>query len=76
MGGLKYVSNSKNCKSVQNSWLFRSFEFENGSRMSDKKLVIFEFKYFQNKKGYKQAVKSTRIKQNYCIEHTVFISFR
>ena len=32
------------------SWLFKSFEFENGSRMSDENLVIFEFKYLQNKK--------------------------
>ena len=28
----------------------QSFEFGNGSRMSDKKLVILEFKYLQNKK--------------------------
>ena len=32
------------------SWLFKSFEFGNGSRMSDKNLVILEFKYLQNKK--------------------------
>ena len=30
--------------------LFKSFKFGNGSRMSDKNLVIFEFKYLQNKK--------------------------
>ena len=30
--------------------LFKSFEFGNGNRMSDKKLVILEFRYFQNKK--------------------------
>ena len=30
--------------------LFKSFEFGNGSRMSDKNLVILEFKYLQNKK--------------------------
>ena len=28
----------------------QSFEFGNGSRMSDKNLVILEFKYLQNKK--------------------------
>ena len=30
--------------------LFKSFEFGNGSRMSDKNLVMLEFKYLQNKK--------------------------
>ena len=30
--------------------LFKSFEFGNVSRMSDENLVIFEFKYLQNKK--------------------------
>ena len=30
-----------------------------------KKLVIFEFKYLQNKKRQKQAVKNTRIKNSY-----------
>ena len=30
--------------------LFKSFEFGNGSRISDEKLVIPEFKYLQNKK--------------------------
>ena len=30
--------------------LFKSFKFGNGSRMSDKNLVILEFKYLQNKK--------------------------
>ena len=45
--------------------LFKSFEFENGSRMSDKKLVKLEVKYLQNKKWYKQAVKSTRIRKSY-----------
>ena len=44
---------------------FKSFEFENGSRMSDKKLVKLEVKYLQNKKWYKQAVKSTRIRKSY-----------
>ena len=29
--------------------LFKSFEFGNGSRMSDEDLVILEFKYLQNK---------------------------
>ena len=45
--------------------LFKSFEFGNGSRMSDEKLVILEFKYLQNKKWQKQAVKSARIKKSY-----------
>ena len=53
--------------------LFKSFEFGNGSRMSDEKLVVPEFKYLQNKKWQKKAVKSARIKKNiYCF--TVFIS--
>ena len=30
--------------------LFKLFEFGNGSRMSDKNLLILEFKYLQNKK--------------------------
>ena len=30
--------------------LFKSFEFGNGSRISDENLVILEFKYLQNKK--------------------------
>ena len=33
--------------------------------MFDKKLTIFEFKYLQNKKWYKQAVKSTRTTKSY-----------
>ena len=28
----------------------QSFEFGNGSRISDEKLVVLEFKYLQNKK--------------------------
>ena len=32
------------------SQLLKSFEFGNGSRMSDENLVILEFKYLQNKK--------------------------
>ena len=32
------------------SQLFKSFEFGNGSRISDENLVILEFKYLQNKK--------------------------
>ena len=43
--------------------LFKSFEFGNGSRMSNEKLVILEFKYLQNKKWQKQAVKSI-VKKN------------
>ena len=46
-------------------WLFKSFEFGKRSRISDKNLVILEFKYFQNQKWYKQAVKSARIKKSY-----------
>ena len=30
--------------------LFKSFEFGNGSRMSDENFVLLEFKYLQNKK--------------------------
>ena len=30
--------------------LFKSFEFGNGSRISEENLVILEFKYLQNKK--------------------------
>ena len=45
--------------------LFKSVEFGNGSRISNKKFVILEFKYLQNKKLRKQAVKSTRIKKSY-----------
>ena len=45
--------------------VFRSFEFGNGSRMSNKNLVILEFKYLQNKKWYKYAVKTARIKKRY-----------
>ena len=32
------------------AWLFKLFEFENGSRMSNENLVILEFEYLQNKK--------------------------
>ena len=32
------------------AWLFKSIEFGNGSRISDEKRVILEFKYLQNKK--------------------------
>ena len=37
----------------------------NGSRMSNKNLAILEFKYLQNKKWLKQAIKSARIKMSY-----------
>ena len=47
----------------------------NGSRMSDKKLTILEFKYLRNKKWYKQAVKRTRTRKLHNIL-TVFISLR
>ena len=45
--------------------LFKSFKFGNGSRMSDENLVILEFKYLQNKKWQKQAIKNARIKKSY-----------
>ena len=45
--------------------LFKSFKFGNGSIMSDENLVTLEFKYLQNKKWSKQAVKSTGIKKSY-----------
>ena len=49
---------TKNYDQIMNgSWdmvwdtrLFKSFEFGNGSRMSDENLVMLEFKYLQNKK--------------------------
>ena len=37
-------------KIVDYSRLFKSFEFGNGSRISDENLVILEFKYLQYKK--------------------------
>ena len=52
-------------KNFYQARLFKSFEFGNGSRISDEDLVILEFKYLQNKKWYKQAVKSARIKKSY-----------
>ena len=42
--------------------------------MSDENLVILEFKYLQNKKWQKQAVKSARIKKSYR-EHTDYSHF-
>ena len=45
--------------------LFKLFEFGNGSTMSDENFVILEFKYLQNNKWQKQAVKSARIKKSY-----------
>ena len=45
--------------------LFKSFEFGDGSSMSDAKIVLLEFKYLQNKKRQKKAVKSTRKKNSY-----------
>ena len=49
---------------------FKSFEIGSGSKMSDEKLTILEFKYLQKKKWYKQAVKSPRTRKS-----SVFISF-
>ena len=45
--------------------LFKSIKFRNGYRISDEKCVKLEFKYLQNKKWQKQAVRSTRIKKSY-----------
>ena len=39
-----------NLMNLMTSRLFKSFEFGNGSRMSDENLVILESKYLQNKK--------------------------
>ena len=50
------------------SRLFNSFEFGNGSRLPDEKLTILEFKYLQNKKWYKQAIKV--LEQGRVIKHT------
>ena len=44
--------------------------------MSDEKPVVLEFKYLQNKKWLKQAVKITRIKKSYRMLLNVFISLR
>ena len=48
--------------------LFKSFEFGNGSRMSDEKAVIFCHKFViscpQNRKWQKQAIKNIRINKN------------
>ena len=41
----------------QHSWLFKSFEFGNGSRMSDANLAILEFKYLQKKKMMETSCK-------------------
>ena len=54
--------------------LFKSFEFGNGSRMSDKNLVILEFKYLQNKIWQKQAVKTASYLQ-LVIEHNDYFHF-
>ena len=35
------------------------------AEISDENLVVLEFKYLQNKKWWKQAVKSARIKKSY-----------
>ena len=43
------------------SWLLRSFKFGNGSRMSNEKLVILEFKYLQKKKKLKTSCKATML---------------
>ena len=40
--GLNFAPKTHGC--------YKSFEFGNGSRMSDENLVILEFKYLQNKK--------------------------
>ena len=61
----------------ENTQLFKSFEFGNGSRMSDKKLTILEFKYLLNKKMVlKQAVKKYYKKEELQNILTVFISLK
>ena len=45
--------------------LFKSFEFGSASKMSDEKLTLLEFKYLQNKRWYKRAVKITRARKRY-----------
>ena len=37
-------------RQTNGTWLLKSFEFGDGSRISDEKLIILEFKYQQNKK--------------------------
>ena len=54
-----------NFKEGRMTRLFKSFEFGNGSRISGENLAILEFKYLQNKKWQKQAVKSARMKKSY-----------
>ena len=44
------AENNNKGAAVGQTGLFKSFEFGNGSRMSEKNLVILEFKYVQNKK--------------------------
>ena len=36
-------------KGTCSTWLFKSFEFRNRSRISDEKLAILEFKYLRDK---------------------------
>ena len=45
-----YIDIFKSNKKCIVTQLFKSFEFGNGSRISDENLVILEFKYLQNKK--------------------------
>ena len=56
--------------------LFRSFEFGNGSRISDEKRLILQFKYLQNKKWQKQVIKKYQNKEEIQNILTVFISLR
>ena len=56
---------SLNSNIFYGTWLFKLFKVGNRSRVSDKNLVLLEFKYLQNKKWLKQAVKSARIKKSY-----------
>ena len=57
--------NARKRDTINSTWLFKSFKFGNGSRMSDENLAILEFKYLQNKKWKKQVVKIARIKKSY-----------
>ena len=62
---------------LQDPRLFKSLEFGNGRRMSDKKLTILEFKYLLNKKMVlKQAVKKYYKKEELQNILTVFISLK
>ena len=72
--GHNYEVSHSHTLCVWHTQLFKSFKFGNGSRISDEKLNILKFKYLQNKKWYKQAVKSTRTRKS-CLEHADYFHF-